>query len=72
MTVLDKLTTKECDKVFPTWEPKHQNAFNAIKVLAMSKKCLTTIDPSLMLLGHKIFLTSISKIRKILIALIAT
>ena len=55
-TVLDELTTKECDKAFPTWEPKHQNTFDAIKVLATSKKCLTTIDPSLMP-GHKIFIT---------------
>jgi hypothetical protein len=57
MAVLDELTTKECDKSFPSWEPKHQTAFNAIKVLATSKKCLTTIDASLMP-GHKIFVTT--------------
>ena len=47
---------KECDKVFLSWEPKHQAAFDAIKTLAMSTTCLATIDPSLML-KHKIFVT---------------
>jgi hypothetical protein len=55
--ILDELTTKECDKSFPSWEPKHQTAFDAIKVLATSKKCLATIDASLMP-GHKIFVTT--------------
>jgi hypothetical protein len=55
--ILDELTTKECDKSFLSWEPKHQTAFDAIKVLATSKKCLATIDASLMP-GHKIFVTT--------------
>jgi hypothetical protein len=55
--ILDELTMKECDKNFPTWTGQHQMAFDAIKVLATSKKCLTTIDPSLMP-GHKIFVTT--------------
>ena len=56
-TVLDKLTTKECNKVFPPWEHRHQTAFDAIKKLAVSNKCLTTIDPSLMP-NYKIFVTT--------------
>ena len=55
--VLDELTTKECNKVFPPWQPHHQAAFNAIKALATSTECLTTINLSLML-GHKIFVTT--------------
>ena len=55
--VLDELTTKECNKVFPTWKSHHQTAFESIKKLAVSRKCLTTIDPSLMP-GHKIFVTT--------------
>jgi hypothetical protein len=48
---------KQCDKNFPTWTGQHQMAFDTIKVLATSKKCLTTINPSLMP-GHKIFVTT--------------
>jgi hypothetical protein len=48
---------KECDKKFPTWENRHQDAFNVIKALVTSKNCLTTIDPSLMP-GHKIYVTT--------------
>jgi hypothetical protein len=55
--VLDELTTKECNKSFLSWEPKHQTAFDAIKVLATLKKCLATIDASLMP-GHKMFITT--------------
>ena len=57
MAVLNELTTKECNKVFPTWQRHHQTAFESIKKLAVSRKCLTTIDPSLMP-GHKIFVTT--------------
>jgi Reverse transcriptase (RNA-dependent DNA polymerase) len=46
--VLDELTKKECDKLFPGWERRHQAAFEAIKKLVTSTDCLTTIDPSLM------------------------
>ena len=54
--VLDKLTTKECDKVFLPWSEHHQKAFDNIKELVLSKACLTTINPLLMPL-YKIFVT---------------
>lgn len=56
-TILDTLTRKECDKTFPAWTPKHQNAFDNIKRLATSSECLTTIEPSLMP-NSKIFVTT--------------
>ena len=56
-SILDKLTRKECNKAFPTWTGRHQQAFDAIKTLVMSPKCLTSIDPSLMP-QHKIFVTT--------------
>ena len=56
-TILDELTTKECDKTFPPWTTRHQMAFDAIKSLVTSKACLTTIDPSLMP-GYRIFVTT--------------
>ena len=55
--VLDDLTTKECDKIFPPWSERHQKVFDDIKELVLSKACLTTIDPSLMP-SHKIFVTT--------------
>ena len=55
--VLDELTCKECDKVFPQWTTRHQVAFDEIKALVTSPACLTTIDPSLMP-THKIFVTT--------------
>ena len=54
--VLDKLTTKECDKVFLPWSEHHQKAFDNIKELVLSKACLTTINPLLKPL-YKIFVT---------------
>ena len=56
-SVLDELTTKECNKVFPTWTDRHEAAFREIKALIVSADCLTTIDPSLMP-KHKIFVTT--------------
>ena len=41
--ILDELTRKECDKVFPAWTPRHQVAFEAIKGLVTSSDCLTSI-----------------------------
>jgi hypothetical protein len=35
---------KECEKKFPTWDGHHQNAFEAIKALVVSRECLTVID----------------------------
>jgi hypothetical protein len=55
--VLDELTMKECNRNFPAWTTQHQSTFDAIKSLVTSKKCLTTIDPTLMP-GHKIFVTT--------------
>ena len=56
-TVLDELTTKECDKSFPPGSKRHQTAFENIKALIVSKACLMTIDPSLMP-HYKIFVTT--------------
>ena len=56
-TILDELTTKDCDKAFPPWTARHQTAFDAVKQLVTSKACLTTIDPSLMP-NHRIFVTT--------------
>ena len=43
-SVLTPLTTKECDREFPNWEPEHQKAFDAIKALVTGTECLTVID----------------------------
>lgn len=42
--VLEKLTTKECDKNFPAWSNEHQKAFDGIKQIVLSSDCVTTID----------------------------
>ena len=42
--VLTPLTHKDCDKKFPPWLPIHQTAFDNIKRLVTSAKCLTVID----------------------------
>jgi hypothetical protein len=42
--ILTPLTTKEARRDFPTWSTHHQTAFGAIKVLVVSRECLTTID----------------------------
>ena len=42
--VLEQLTTKDCDKIFPSWTLAHQRAFDAIKSLVLSSDVLTTID----------------------------
>ncbi len=55
--ILDELTCKECDKTFPPWSSRHQNAFENIKALVTSTDCLTTIDLALMP-KHKIFVTT--------------
>lgn len=43
-TVLTPLTTKDCEKNFPTWCPAHHDTFDAIKVLVVSWECLMVID----------------------------
>ena len=56
-SVLDELTTKDCDKNFPPWTDQYQVAFDKVKALVVSKACLTTIDSSLMP-AYKIFVTT--------------
>jgi hypothetical protein len=53
---LTPLTMKECKKDFPAWLTAHQAAFNAIKGLVVSRKCLTIIDHT-MPGNNKIFVT---------------
>jgi hypothetical protein len=42
--LLTPLTTKDCEKHFPAWNTEHQNAFEVIKALVVSRECLTVID----------------------------
>ncbi|KIK11332.1 hypothetical protein PISMIDRAFT_42768, partial [Pisolithus microcarpus 441] len=42
--ILNPLTTKEADQRFPPWTQEHQAAFQAIKDLVVSPRCLATID----------------------------
>jgi hypothetical protein len=42
--VLTPLTTKASELKFPAWTQEHEDAFNTIKQLVISPKCLTTID----------------------------
>jgi hypothetical protein len=55
--VLNRLTWKECDKKFPEWTQKYQDAFDAIKAIVVSRECLTIIDHSKMP-ENKIFVTT--------------
>src|SRR5207253_8305417 len=53
---LSPLTTKDCEKEFPLWTDEHEQAFEAIKALVVSRECLTVInhdDPG----DNKIFVT---------------
>jgi hypothetical protein len=56
-SILSRLTTKECDKKFPLWTNEHQEAFDRIKAIVVSRECLTVIDHS-KLDTNKIFLTT--------------
>jgi hypothetical protein len=49
--------TKDSDKCFLPWSEDHQLAFEAIKVLVISRECLTTINLKLMP-DYKIFVTT--------------
>jgi hypothetical protein len=49
-------TTKEAWRNFPPWPAEHQAAFESIKVLVMSRECLTTIDHA-NLGDYKVFVT---------------
>jgi len=55
--ILEQLTQKCFERDFPPWTQEHQNAFDAIKHLVVSRDCLTVIDPSL-LPEYKIFITT--------------
>jgi hypothetical protein len=62
--VLNTMTTKECDKSFPSWTEEHQHAFEAIKRLVTSPECLTVInhaEPG----DNKIFITTDASDRRI-------
>jgi hypothetical protein len=43
-SVLNPLTHKDCDKMFPGWSRVHQFAFKQIKELVLFHACLTVID----------------------------
>ena len=43
-SVLTPLTTKEVQKEWPGWALEHQQAFQNIKDIMLSRECLTTID----------------------------
>jgi RNase H-like domain found in reverse transcriptase len=51
------LITKDSDKCFSPWSEDHQLAFEAIKVLVISRECLMTINLKLMP-DYKIFVTT--------------
>lgn len=51
------LATKECDKVFPAWSQKYEDAFQAIKDIVTSRDCLTVINHD-MLDTHNIYVTT--------------
>jgi len=55
--ILSVFTTKEAEKKFPEWLPKHQLSFDTIKAIVTSRECLTAINHENM--GHnKIFVTT--------------
>ena len=56
-SILNKLTTKECQKNFPPWNATSQSAFDNIKQIITSRECLTVIDHN-KLDSNKIFLTT--------------
>ena len=55
--MLTELTTKNSERDFPAWTPRHQKAFDAIKKIVTSRDCLTTIDFAKMP-ENKIFVTT--------------
>jgi hypothetical protein len=54
--LLTPLTTKSSESEWPGWTEQHQEAFDAIKRLVVSRDCLTTIDHD-NLGDNKIFVT---------------
>ncbi|RDB15414.1 Transposon Ty3-G Gag-Pol polyprotein [Hypsizygus marmoreus] len=62
-SILTPLTRKECNTFFPGWSPTHQNAFDQIKSLIVSRECLTTINhdnPG----ANKIYVTCDASLRR--------
>lgn len=56
-SILTPLTTKDSNKVFPEWNDRHLQAFDAIKQLVISRECLTVIDYK-NLGGKRVFVTT--------------
>jgi hypothetical protein len=56
-SILSRLTTKECSKKFPDWNKSHQEAFDKIKEIVVSRECLTVIDHS-KLKSNNIYVTT--------------
>lgn len=54
--ILTPLTMKSAELEWPKWTKEHQNAFENIKKLVISRDCLVTIDHD-NLQGNKIFVT---------------
>ena len=42
--ILTALTLKSCERDFPEWKQSHEDAFQAIKNIVVSRECLTVID----------------------------
>ena len=57
MGVLTELMTKEPEKLFLSWTPKYQIAFDAVKAIVTGRDCLTVIDFEKFPM-HKIFVTT--------------
>ncbi|KDQ48900.1 hypothetical protein JAAARDRAFT_201347 [Jaapia argillacea MUCL 33604] len=55
--ILTPLTTKEAELDFPLWTECHQEAFDGIKDIVLSRECLTTIDHN-NLEGNTMFVTT--------------
>ena len=62
--ILSPLMKKECNSLFPAWTRTHQDVFDEVKCLVLSRECLTTIDhtnPG----DNKIFVTCDASKRRI-------
>ena len=55
--MLSEFITKEADRNFPKWLPKHQMAFETIKSIVTLRECLASIDHENMG-NNKIFVTT--------------
>lgn len=57
LALLQRLTTKDCEKEFPPWTSSYQTAFDRIKTAVQEHQCLTTIDYSSMP-ANSVFITT--------------